>query len=172
MALLLAACGRTTPALPHVQGGTYTSTAYHFSVTYPDGWRANELPGASPSSAIPLTVTITRVSGDQAQSAVVSTFTITVLNAKDSAVALSYVEIPTQAKKNGGTLSHTKVAGLPAIEVQLPPQQVLGTSTQATHTDYYLWREDYLYHLSTDVVDGDGAEDALQSMLQSFKLTQ
>jgi hypothetical protein len=94
-----------------------------------------------------------------------------VLNATNSTVTLSYVEIPTQARKNGGTLSHTKVAGLPAIEVQLPRQQVLGSSTQATHTDYYLWHEDYLYHLSTDAVDGDGAESALQSMLQSFTLT-
>jgi hypothetical protein len=170
--LLVAACGRTTPALPQVQGGTYTSSAYHFSITYPDGWRANELPGATSSAAIPLTVTITRTGDNQAQSAVVSAFTITVLNARNTAVVASYAALAAQAAKNKDTLTHTTIAGQPAVEVQSPPQQVLGSTTQATHTDYYVMREDYEYQLSTDAVDGDGAEPALQAMLQSFTLMQ
>jgi len=172
IAVLLVACGTSTPALPTVSGGTYTSARFHFTVTYPDGWQAHEIQGSSPSTAIPLTVIITRTGDTQDNGALVSTFTVALMNAHDPTIAQGIATLEAQARAEGSPLLAIALAGKPALQAPSVKQQLPGSQLSATHTDYYLILTDYEYQLSTDAVDGDNAEPALQSMLQSFTLTK
>jgi hypothetical protein len=49
-------------------------------------------------------------------------------------------------------------------------QDIYGSQQKATHTDYYLLTTSFEYHISTDVLAGDNADDAVKSMLASFTL--
>jgi hypothetical protein len=172
LAVLVAACGTSTPAIPTVAGGVYTSAQFHFSVTYPSGWQAQEVQGSSPSTAIPLTVIITRTGDVQDAGALVSTFTVTVMNAHDPIIAQGIATLEAQAKAPGSSYQTIMLAGRPALRAPPVQQQLPGSQLSADHTDYFLIVKDVEYQLSTDAVGGDNAEPALQSMLHSFTLTQ
>ena len=83
----------------HVDG-VYSSAQYHFTVTYPSGWVANEVqaPLGSPQASstatpiIPLTLVITQTSANTSDTALLSAFTVTVLNAALSDGRLTHEE--------------------------------------------------------------------------------
>ncbi len=167
---VLAACGTSNPAPPKPAGGVYTSADFHFTVTYPDGWQPNAIRGAALTATIPLTVMITRTGSDQTSS-LLSTFTVTVLYAKDPTIAKTLQGLRAQATGKTPTLRTITLAGQPAWAAQPISQQLPSSQLSATHTDYYLLRGDYEYQLSTDSVAGDAADTALQAMLASFAFT-
>jgi hypothetical protein len=162
-ALMLAACGESLP------GGTYTSSAYHFRVSFPAGWQATAASGDA--ATIPLVVTFTRSSAHTSGAPMVSTLTVTVLNLSDRYLFGAAAKLAHDPR-----LQRTTLSGLPAYAS--PPDQqaipgAMGTPSALTdtHTDYYLVHGGYEYQLSTDAVSGDNADADLQSMLQSFALT-
>lgn len=162
----LAACSGASPSVPAAAGGTYTSQRYHFSVTYPSGWKATV--GQQSSSIVPLTLVITHIHASTTQGAAVSTFTITIFDAHDSNIAQSI-----KALAGDKTLTHATIAGMPAYQgapIQQPAQDGAGGQVNDVHTDYYLPASDYEYQLSTDAISGDSADSALSSMLAGFKL--
>jgi hypothetical protein len=167
---VLAACGTSNPAPPKPAGGVYNSADFHFTVTYPDGWQPNEIRGASLTATIPLAVVITRTGSDQTSS-LLSTFTVTVLNAKDPTIAKTLQGLRAQATGKTPTLRTITLAGQLAWAAQPITQQLPSSQLSATHTDYYLLRGNYEYQLSTDSVAGDDADAALQAMLASFVFT-
>lgn len=179
LTLLLAACGASTPALPSSPGGTYTNAEFHFSITYPSGWVANEvraplgLPQATPSAAlaIPLTVVITQTGTEQIDSALLSSFTVTVLNADNAAIASSITAQKAQASGATPTLTTVTLAGQSAWQAQSVTQQLPDSNQSATHTDYFLLHGAYEFQLSTDAIAGGGADAALAAMLKSFSFT-
>lgn len=167
LGLSLAACGQSAAPPPTFSGGVYTNTQLHFSVSYPQGWKANAQP--SPSSVVPLTVYITRSDAVSTPGAPVSTLTIAVFNAHDKDIAASIKSLA-----GDKTLRKITLAGLAAFQSAAAPQAVPGSqsdsSTTDTHTDYYLVTPDWEYQLSTDAISGENAESALTSMVQSFTL--
>lgn len=168
--LALASCGTSTPAVPAAAGGTYTSRQYHFSVTYPAGWQATV--SQQTSAIVPLTVVITRVHANAAEGAAVSTFTVTVFDAHNPAIASSV-----KALASDKTLSRVTLAGLSAYRgtaIQQPAQGSGQGNSQVddTHTDYYVPTATYEYQLSTDAIAGDHAEAAFQTMLASFAVVK
>ncbi len=191
---VLAACGQAQRgALPRLPGGTYTSAAYHFRVTYPEGWSLSvstcESGGANCSGlgaatatatatqtavAVPLQLIIARTSQRTTPSPTVSTFTITVLN-----LSAPYVAGAAGQLAKDHNLRQTTISGLAAfastpIQQQLPgPGGTPGPGTPTdTHTDYYLVHGGYEYQISMDALSSDdGADQALQAMLQSFTIT-
>lgn len=193
LSAVLAACGQAQRgALPRLPGGTYSSAAYHFRVTYPEGWSLSvtcESGGAicgglgaatataaatQTAVAAPLQLIIARTSQRATPSPTVSTFTITVLSLSDPYVA----EAAGQLAKDHN-LRQTTISGLAAfastpIQQQLPgPGGTPGPGTPTdTHTDYYLVHGGYEYQISMDALSSDdGADQALQAMLQSFTIT-
>lgn len=148
-------------ALP---GGVYTNAQYHFSVRYPTGWNPNVV--ATGSAVAPLQVTITRSSDLSGNGSVVSTFTIAVFNATDTTIAKTITNLPKQAGVEKITL-----AGMPAYKNPSASQQIPGSSVTVTHTEYDLITGGYEYQLSTDAVQNDGADSALNGMLSGFQIT-
>ena len=162
--LALAACSGASPAVPKAAGGTYASQQYHFSVTYPAGWQATV--GQQSSTIVPLTLVITRVhSSTAAEGGAVSTFTVTIFDAHNAAIAQSVT-----ALAGDKTLARITLSGRPAYQATAIQQPAQGSQLDDTHRDYYLPAPDYEYQLSTDAISGDGADAALQSMLTSFKI--
>jgi hypothetical protein len=163
LGILLAACEQSLP------GGTYTSKAYHFQVTYPSGWKVNI--SADTSASVPLLLEITRSAERTTGAPIVSKLAISVLNLSNQFVA----EGATRLASNP-SYHHTTLGGLPAYAT-MPLQQALpganGTPTALsdTHTDYYLVHGGYEYQLSTDAVSNDNAAPALAAMLRSFAIT-
>ncbi len=184
----MAACGG--PSAPNPPASTCVSSQYHFQVNYPQGWQAQVLvikkdATTSPltclqadssnihdggSAAIPLTVVLTHTNGKQVASHV-STFTIEVIDL----TALQQIDAKsaTAARQlsKDKTLHALQLAGITAYKDDPVDQTVAGADIKITHTDYYLVRDSLEYQLSTDAVSDDGAQDALQSMLQSFAFT-
>src|SRR5258708_2962807 len=65
LSLLLAACGATSQAPQQFPGSVYVSGDYHFSLMFPNGWKANEWrdptpPAGTSGAPMPLTVIVTR----------------------------------------------------------------------------------------------------------------
>jgi hypothetical protein len=167
---VLAACGTSNPAPPKPAGGVYSNADFHFTVTYPDGWQPNEIRGAALTATIPLTLVITRTGSDQTSS-LLSTFTVTVLYAKNPTIAQVIQGMRVQAARKPSTLRTISLAGQPAWAALPIQQQLPDSQLSATHTDYYLLHGDYEFQLSTDSVAGDDADAALQAMLASFAFT-
>ena len=169
--LALAACGAAaSPAVPTAAGGTYTSRPYHFSITYPAGWQVTV--SQQSSTIVPLTLVITRVHANAAEGAAVSTFTITVFDAHNAAIATGV-----KALASDKTLSPVTLAGLSAYRgtaIQQPAQGSGegGSQVDDTHTDYYVPTATYEYQLSTDAITGDHSDAAFQTMLASFTVTK
>jgi hypothetical protein len=168
--LAVAACAAAAPAAPKARGGTYTSADFHFSITYPDGWQAQQVNGDQPSTIIPLTVVITRIGAVQTQGPRVSTLTITVFNARDPNVQRGIAALQARARATPPTLKALTLAGKPAFQTSPDTRQQPGLGG-VTHTDYFLIAGDYEYQLATDDVAGDNADGQLQAMLQSFALS-
>jgi hypothetical protein len=188
---VMGACGQASHGgLPRLPGGTYASAAYHFRVTYPQGWSLSvsscagggapcdtlgaATATASQTAAIPLQLTIALTSHGPTSSPTVSTLTITVLNISDPYIAAAAAKLP-----NNHSLHQVAISGLTAyaaapLQQQLPgPGGTPGPATPTdTHTDYYLVHSGYEYQISMDALSSDdGAGQALQTMLQSFTIT-
>ena len=145
-------------------GGVYTNAQFHFSVQYPSGW--NPTVTKTESTVSMLGVSITRSSDLSGHGSVVSTFAIVVFDAGNATIAKSIKNLPQQA----GIRSMT-IAGKQAYATT-PVTQAAPGSVSVTHTEYYVVSGGYEYQLSTDAIQGDGADDALHQMLQSFQITQ
>jgi hypothetical protein len=165
LGLILAACGQTATPPPTFAGGVYTSAPYHFSVSYPNGWKVNAQ--SSASTVVPLTVSITRSDAVSTPGAPISTLTIAIFNVHDSNIAKSIKSLATDK-----TLQKTTLAGLPAYSSAPVQQQVPSSTITDTHTDYYLVMADWEYQISTDAVSGENSATALQDMVKSFALTK
>ncbi|HKS69329.1 MAG TPA: hypothetical protein VJQ45_02845 [Ktedonobacterales bacterium] len=170
LAFVLAACGATSAKLPQQSGGTFTSDAYHVRVTYPDGWKLTTLPGGS--AAIPLSVTITHVGGAQSEGgAFVSTFTLTVIDVASPDEATPIAQLKKQIATPASSLTPITLSGQQAYQSAPQQQKSPNNALSVTHTDYYLLTARYEYAISTDAVSSDnGADSALQAMVQSFTL--
>lgn len=174
LSLLLAACGANQPASPpQPLGGSYTNAQFHFSLTYPAGWQANELPNPSPTAAAPtpLTVIVTRSGAAQANNGLVSNLTIAILDLHHPESLNSDLLKAVTTRATNPAYHAVTLAGHTAYATQPVQQAIYGTQQMETHSDYYLQTNGYEYHLSTDVLAGDGADDAIKSMLASFTLT-
>jgi hypothetical protein len=171
LCLLLVACGPATVSVPKLPGGVYTSTTFHFTITYPAGWQPNALSNSAANAPIPLTVVITRSGSNQTDTSLLSTFTVTVLNAHDPAIASTIRSQQAQASGADPTLLTVTLAGQTAYATKPLQQQLPASQRTTTHTNYYILRGAYEYQLSTDAVSGDNADGDLHSMLQSFAFT-
>ncbi len=158
--LLLQACGPNNPAPPSVPGGVYTSSTYHFKVTYPAGWQAN---ATLANTSAPLILTITQSNVRSEQGALISIFTLEVLSLRDPTVRQG-----AEALAKNRSLTHITLAGKPAYRDAPVTQQSPGAQTSITHTDYYLLYGSYEYQMSTDALKGDEAK--LLSIVNSFTL--
>lgn len=167
VSLALAACRSTQPTLP---GGTYRSDAFHFTVNYPAGWQANVSPAASASQGIPLHVIITRTVSPQTNSSLVSNCSITVLNMRDSNIALQLKPLRDRIQKKDAQLVAVTLGGKPGYQEEPVRQEIPGTQLSDTHTNYYLLLGDYVYEISTDAISSDKADAALRSMVGSFTI--
>jgi hypothetical protein len=174
--LVLAGCGLSGASPPQFNGGTYQSPPqYHFKITYPNGWRANTVadlsgtPSANP--VFPLTVEITRSSASEVTSSIVSNLTVALLDLRNPQLVDKDL-LKTATTRSANPAYHAvKIAGLTAYATA-PLQQTLPNGGQTiTHVDYYLLVNNIEYHISTDAVSGDHADDDLASMLTSFTLT-
>jgi hypothetical protein len=189
----LAACsnagnGQARP-LP---GGTYSSTAYHFSVTYPSGWAlsANGCTGGTgggttcdqllgtatvgagqAAAAVPLQITITRAGQASAVSPGGSSFAVAVLDLRDPNVAKAAARLAADPALHKATLANLPAYASAPMPLSLPGANGTPSARTDTHTDYYVVHSDYEYQITVDAVSGDGAEGALQQMLSSFALT-
>lgn len=159
LALLVAGCGGGSS----YPGGVYQSSQYHFSVRYPSGWQANTAP--QPSAAVPLTVIITRSATRATNVSLVSSLTITVLNANAPGMAQSVASLG----KNPA-LKQTTLGGQTAYTDGATQQTGTGPSGSltVTHTDYYLVAGAYEYTITADALSGD--EATIQQMMRSFTL--
>lgn len=144
-------------------GGVYANAQYHFSVRYPSGWNPNVT--TTGSTVAPVQVAITRSSDLSGHGSVVSTFTVALFDAKNATIAKTIAGLPKQTGLHTVTL-----AGAQAYATT-PATQTAPGALSVTHTEYYLVAGGYEYQLSTDAVQGDGADDALNQMLQSFQIT-
>ncbi|MGH2516823.1 MAG: hypothetical protein ACRDHP_14310 [Ktedonobacterales bacterium] len=165
LGLALAACGQSATPPPTFAGGVYSSPQYHFSITYPTGWKVNVQPSAS--SVVPLSVSVTSSDTVNTPGDPVSTLTIAVFNAHDASIAKSITSLATDK-----TLQKTTLAGMPAYASAPVQQQVPSSTITDTHSDYYLVTANWEYQISTDAVSGENASAALQSMVTSFALTK
>lgn len=168
LALAVCGCGTTSTQLPPEPSGTYASATYHFSVTYPDGWKTTTLPGGS--TAIPLTITITHIGSAQAEGAFVSTFTLAVIDTTSPDEATPVAQLKQQIAAHAA-LTPITLSGQSAYQ-DTPQQKTLPNGGPTiTHTDYYLLAGRYEYAISTDAVSTDsGAGAALLAMVHSFTL--
>ncbi len=164
LALVMAGCGSAGTTPKHdLPGGEYVNNAYHFRITYPQGWQLNVSPQSSQIS--PLTLLITRSGELQSTGSLVSTFGITVFDVGAPPIATAVA-----GYTNDKTLHALTLSGLPAYQGAPIQQAVPNTQYSDTHTDYYLIHGGYEYQLSTDSVRGDNAGPALDSMLRSFTI--
>jgi hypothetical protein len=191
---VLAACGGAQrTALPNLPGGTYTSAAYHFRVTYPEGWSLSANSCASGGATcsglgaatattsatqtavpVPLQLIIARTSQGATPSPTVSTLTITVLSLSDPYVAKAAAQLAQDHNLHQTTISGLAAFASAPTQQQLPsPGGTPGSGTPTdTHTDYYLVHGGYEYQISMDALSSDsGADQALQAMLQGFTIT-
>ncbi len=168
---LLAAC-RSAPPPPSPSGGVYTSSTYHFRLTYPNGWQVNTPKGTTSSTTVPLEIVITRIDAQAAGGAQVSSFTVVVFNARDPVVATPIAQLHAEAScvKPATTtcLKPVTISGKTGYEDTPVTANIPGSQVSDTHTDYYLLTADYEYQISTDAVSGDNAGSMLQAMLDSF----
>lgn len=160
----LSACRASATAPRQLPGGTYTNMRFHFTVDYPAGWQVNVQPQSS--AFAPLSLSITRSGELKSNGSLVSTFGVTIFNAADPTLAASIAKMKTDK-----TLHATTIAGLPGYQAAPVAQQLPGSHSTVTHTEYYVVHSTYEYQLSTDTVQGDNADDALASMLKSFAIT-
>ena len=173
---VLTSCGVSSAASPQFSGGTYESPPqYHFKLSYPNGWKANLIadstatPIANP--VFPLTVEITRSSTSQAISSIVSNLTVAVLDLRDPQLVDKDLLKAVTTRSANPAYHAVKLAGLTAYATT-PLQQTFPNGGQTiTHVDYYLLVNNIEYHISTDAVSGDKADDDLASILASFTLT-
>jgi hypothetical protein len=173
--LALAGCGASSAPPPQFSGGIYESPPqYHFKVSFPNGWKANVIadPTATATNPVfPLTVTITRSSTSQATSSIVSNLTVALLDLRDPQLVDKNLLKAATTRSANPAYHAVKIAGLTAYATP-PVQQPLPNGGQTiTHVDYFLLVNNIEYHLSTDAVSGDKADDDLASMLASFTLT-
>jgi hypothetical protein len=162
--------------VPQFSGGTYESPPqYHFKIAYPNGWKANIVTDstetATANPVFPLTLAITRSSASQAISSIVSNLTVAVLDLRDPQLVDKDL-LKTVTTRSANPAYHAvTIAGLTAYATA-PVQQTLPNGGQTiTHVDYYLLVNEIEYHISTDAVSGDRADNDLTSMLASFTLT-
>jgi len=175
LSLSFAGCGGTvSDGRAPLLGGSYTNAQFRFSVTYPAGWKVNESRDATPSqgaSLFPLSVSITRAGATQDNSSLVSNLTISILDLHNPG-ALDKTLLKTVTTRATNSAYHAvTLADRTAYATQPLQQTILGSQQMATHTDYYLQANSLEYHLSTDVLSGDSADDAMKAMLASFTLT-
>jgi hypothetical protein len=120
---------------------------------------------------MPLTVIVTRSGATQANSSLVSNLTIAILDLHNPrAVNKDLLKIITTRATNPAYHA-VPLAGHTAYATQPVQQPILDSQQVETHTDYYLLANSLEYHLSTDVLAGDQADDAIKGMLASFTLT-
>ncbi len=176
LSVLLAACGATSQAPQQFPGKGYSNGTYHFSLTFPDGWYANELPNPTPlvgasGAPAPFTVIFTHSGATQANSSLVSNLTIAILDLHNPrAINKDLYKVITTRATNPAYHA-VPLAGHTAYATQPVQQPILDSQQIETHTDYYLLANSLEYHLSTDVLAGDRADDAIKGMLASFTLT-
>lgn len=169
----LVSCGaQASLSLPAAPGGTYTSTQYHFSITYPAGWLATVPPEPSPmpgsSATIPLTLVITRSSGTQSAADLLSNVTLAVVDASNPGIAASIATLEKDPKEQ-----HITLAGLPAYADAASTQPVLNSNVSDTHAAYYVVANGFEYEITTDALSSDGnAASAIAQMLHSFTVTK
>jgi hypothetical protein len=165
----LSAC-RSAPPPPSAAGGTYTSSKYHFSVAYPNGWKVNIPSGATSSTTIPLEIVITQIDAQAAGGAQVSSFTLAVYNAKDKVAAAEINQLLKQAHETNSPLQPITISGKNGYQDKSVEATVPGTQVTDTHTDYYLITSSYEYQISIDALSSDNSMPVLQAMLKSFTL--
>jgi hypothetical protein len=163
LSLSVAACAGKTTAAPTFAGGTYTSTQFHFRITYPNGWKVNVQPATD--AVVPLTVVITRPGATSTTSQALSTFTIMVFDAHNPDIAASV-----RGLAGDNTLRKITISGQPAYAAAPIQEQLPNAQGTVTHTDYYLPTSQYEYQLSTDALGGAQDASALAQMLASFTL--
>ncbi|MGO8949787.1 MAG: hypothetical protein ACLQUY_19465 [Ktedonobacterales bacterium] len=172
LALVMLAGCRSAPPPPSASGGVYTSSEYHFRVTYPNGWQVSTPAGTTPtpSTTIPLEIVITRIDAQSAGGAQVSSFTVVVYNAKDKYADLQIKQLLEEAHEPNSPphITPFTIAGKAGYQDAPVQGTIPGSQITDTHTDYYLITPDYEYQISTDAVSGDNAASALQAMLKSF----
>lgn len=172
--VLLAACG--TPSAQHYASGVYANAAYHFSLTYPDGWNVNVMPSPTAEAGgggapIPLTVVVTRSGSLQEASPLVSNLTIAILDLRNPQAVNADLLHTVKSRSTSSAYHAVPLAGHTAYATQPQQQTIYGTQQTETHTDYYLLTQSFEYHVSTDVLAGDQADQAIAGMLASFTLT-
>lgn len=193
LTLLLAACGgAATPTPPPAPSGSYTSTVYHFALTYPSGWKTSDClywdqqtyqcdsspPVSGPRMGL-LAVALAKPDASANANGLVSNLTIAVLDLRNpQSIGRDLLQTIMTRSSNkayhGVPLAgHTAYTTGPIQQpiYTLTPQPTPGSRQSETHTDYYLLINSFEYHLSTDVLAGDQADDAIKSMLASFSLT-
>lgn len=154
--LALSACGATTTNLP---SGVYSSQQYHFSVTYPAGWKVNT--SSQPGATAPLIIIITRSGASQTPGSLISTLTIDVMDMSNAGVAQNAA-----ALSKNSALSKVNIGGQPGFSDK--PLLQSNASVTLTHRDYYVVHGGYFYQISTDALAGDGS--ALDTMALSFTI--
>lgn len=167
----LAGC-RSTPSQPALPGGTYQNDTFHFSVRYPAGWQVNVTPAAAASQGIPLHLAITRTSTVQITNALISNWSLVVLNTHDNDIAEQIKPLKDRIQSHDGHLHAMSLGGQQGYQDEPVQQQIPGTEASDTHTTYYLLLNDYVYEISTDAISSDHADAALQSMVASFTITK
>lgn len=174
IALLLPACGTSAPKPEQHLGGLYVNAAFQFSLTYPDGWKVNEFPSPTAparGAPIPLTVVVTRSGSVQETSPLVSNLSIAILDLRNPKAVNADLLKTVMSRSTNSAYHAVPLAGRTAYATQPQQQTIYGTPKVETHTDYYLLTKSFEYHLSTDALAGDQADDALKEMLASFALT-
>lgn len=167
----LAGC-RSTPTQLTLPGGAYQNDAFHFSVRYPAGWQVNVTPAAASSTGIPLHVVITRTSTIETTNALISNWSILVLNTRDSNIAEQIKPLKARIQSHDTHLHAISLGGQQGYQEEPVQQQIPGTEASDTHINYYLLLGDYVYEISTDAISSDHADAALQSMVASFTITK
>ncbi len=170
VALVGCRSSRSTASQPVLPGGMYRSDAFHFTVTYPDGWQANVTPAAEASQGVPLHVVITRTDSLQTNSSLVSNCSITILNTRDRNIAQAIEPLKTRIQKKDATLHSVTIGGMPGYQEDAVRQEIPGTQLSDTRTNYYLFLGDYVYEISTEAISSDNADASLGSIVASFTI--
>lgn len=169
VSMALVGCRSTTSQLA-LPGGMYRSDAFHFTVTYPEGWQVNVAPAATASQGVPLHVIITRTASVQTNSSLVSNCSITILNTRDPNIARAIEPLKTRIQKKDVHLHTVSLGGKPGYQEDAAQQEIPGTQMSDTHTNYYLLLNDYVYEISTEAISSDNADATLRAMVASFTI--